>query len=650
VSTQAGTEQWQKNLTAAMGNFDPTPEQEVILGYEPGHHARVLAGPGTGKSATVVALIDQLLENVPAPRVRLLTFTRAATGELAQKVSEHPAVTTERPSTIHSFAISVLLRNPGAADFPEPLRMADDWEYANLVRPTLARRAGVTVTELDRLIREMAAAWESLAPGEDARVSPEARARFLGAWDEHRRIYGYTLLAELPYALRQALIDHPDLEGIDYDLLVVDEYQDLNACDLEALHLLAERGCSVIGAGDDDQSIYSFRKAAPQGIRRFLNDYPGADDFTLSVSQRCGSAIIDWAMFVIEGDPDRPHRPRLHAAEDAPPGEVALLAFDGHVAEARGVAALVQALIEEERVPAGQILVLLRSDFNNHFSRLIELQLHDLGIECSDPEAIENLLAEPDNRWLLAAFRLLVNRDDSLAWASLLRLRTGIGESFATYIYDRARAARTQFGSALLAAYNEGFDGAPAAPAGRATSLIQSMIAWLDQIEVPEDDGTQWGSWIVQTSGGPIVPEPTEALQELLLALDETAEPKQDLGRYLGQVAPLGKDRGLAQSDCVRIMTMGGAKGLTVQAAIVAALEDEIIPRQEPPLDEERRLLYVALTRARQHVFGTWARRRTGPTARVGGGQAVTRRSLTRFLRDGPVTSEDGATFIQRRW
>ena len=69
------------------------------------------------------------------------------------------------------------------------------------------------------------------------------------------------------------------------------------------------------------------------------------------------------------------------------------------------------------------------------------------------------------------------------------------------------------------------------------------------------------------------------------------------------RIWPLGEDRALAESEAVRIMTMGGAKGLTVSAAIVAALEDEIIPRQEPPLDEERRLLYVALTRAREYVF-----------------------------------------------
>jgi DNA helicase-2/ATP-dependent DNA helicase PcrA len=331
-----------------VSEYDPTPEQQEVLAYEPGHHARVLAGPGTGKSATLVALIERLLEGVPSPRIRLLTFTRAATGELAKKVAEHPAAAAERPSTIHSFSISVLLRNPGVSGFPEPLRIADPWEYETLVRPTLAARVGVGVRELDRLVREMAAAWESLEPEEDPRVDDRTRARFLGAWDEHRRIYGYTLLAELPYALRQALIDHPDLEGVDYDLLIVDEYQDLNACDLAVLHSMADRDCSLIGAGDDDQSIYSFRKAAPEGIRRFPDDYVGADDFTLSISQRCGSDILEWAAFVIEGDPDRPARPRLTPAEDSPPGEVALLTFDGHLAEARGVAALAKKLIDDE--------------------------------------------------------------------------------------------------------------------------------------------------------------------------------------------------------------------------------------------------------------------------------------------------------------
>jgi superfamily I DNA/RNA helicase len=103
--------------TLGMADFVPTLEQQSILGHDPNHDARVLAGPGTGKSATLVALVDSLLGNNPALRIKLLTFTRAATGELAKKVSEHPAVAAERPSTIHSFAISVLLRNPGQEIF-----------------------------------------------------------------------------------------------------------------------------------------------------------------------------------------------------------------------------------------------------------------------------------------------------------------------------------------------------------------------------------------------------------------------------------------------------------------------------------------------------------------------------------------------------
>ena len=252
----------------------------------------MLAGPGTGKSATLVALVDHLLEGNPAPRIKLLTFTRAATAELAKKVSDHPAAATERPSTIHSFSISVLFRNAGAGDFPKPLRIADKWEEKNILNPTLAHRITIDVRGLDDLIREMAANWEFLRPKEDHRVNPAERARFVGAWHEHREVYGYTLLAELPYALRQALHDHPDLIGVDYDLLVMDEYEDLNACDMEVFHLIADRGCSIIAAGDDNQSIYAFRYAAPEGIRRFPDDYPNCDDYPLSITQRCGRRII----------------------------------------------------------------------------------------------------------------------------------------------------------------------------------------------------------------------------------------------------------------------------------------------------------------------------------------------------------------------
>ena len=261
------------------------------------------------------------------------------------------------------------------------------------------------------------------------------------------------------YALRRALQDHPDLDGVDYDLLVVDEYQDLNACDLDLLHLIADRGCAIMGAGDDDQSIYSFRRAAPEGIRRFPEDYPGCADYPLSITQRCGARIIEWASYVIEGDLGRPAgRPRLTAIAGSPPGEVALLAFDRETSEAQGVAALIQSLNFRGVLPE-EILVLVRGDHNGAFSGPIKEALDVLGIPFSDPEAVERLLGEPANRRMLATFRLLVHRSDSLAWATLILLAPGIGQKFCDHIYERAREERIRFGEALIRGFGAGFPG-----------------------------------------------------------------------------------------------------------------------------------------------------------------------------------------------
>ncbi len=634
-----------------MADFIPTVEQQKILRHDASKNARILAGPGTGKSATLVALIDNLLSHKPSPRVKLLTFTRAATGELAKKVSEHPAAAAERPSTIHSFAIATLLQNPGAGGLPKPLRIADDWEDKHIVRATLARRVGVTQKQLDRLIKEMAANWESLTPEKNQRVDKEMRARFTGAWNEHRKIYGYTLLAELPYALRGALRDHPDLEGLDYDLLIVDEYQDLNACDLEVIRMIADRGCAVIAAGDDDQSVYSFRRAAPEGIRSFCDNYPGASDYPISITQRCGSKIISWASHVIEGDPDRPNKKRLRPAQGSPAGCVALLSFADERVEAKGIAKLIRWLVEDQDVPPSEILVLLRGDHNGMFSKPIKAELDKTGITYSDPDFVKRLVATRENRTMLEMFRLLVHREDSIAWASLLRLTQGVGDVFLDYIYKRARTGRTTFGKALLAAFEEGFANGPTRPSNRAKAVISQVLEWLDAHPAPEgednESGIAWGQWMIETAGGSIVPSPSEVLAKLLLSLDELIESGQGFGRYLGQIAPLGKDLALAESKGVRIMTMGGAKGLTVQATIIAAIEEGIIPRPEADLGEERRFLYVAMTRARAFLFGTWARRRRGPTARAGVPNVAMRRQYSTFLDGGPIESQDGAGFLK---
>jgi DNA helicase II / ATP-dependent DNA helicase PcrA len=628
--------------------FVPTTEQEAILQHDPSRHARVLAGPGTGKSTTTVALLNRLRQGNKSLRVKMLTFTRAATAELAKKVSSQPEGSV-RPSTIHSFAISLLLQNAGAGGFPEPLRIADTWEFKNIVRPTLAKRAGTTLKLLNKLIQEMGSNWESLTDEVEPEINETDRIRFRGAWHEHRQIMGYTLLQELPYALYRALCNHDDLDGTDFDLLLVDEYQDLNACDLAVLKLLCERsGSTVIGIGDDDQSIYSWRKAAPEGIRRFLNDYPAAIDYPLSVTQRCGKRIIQWANYVIQGDPDRPaNRTVLDPAPNSPEGKVALLRFKGEKAEAKGIAHLVQNLVHKEEIEPKEILILMRSDNNGTFSKPIREQLEKIGVPCSDPNYIQAILDGKNNRRLIEMLRLLIDPNDSISWASILHLTDGVGESFFSYIYDRAKQKGSTFSEELFAAREQSFPGAPSS-GRKVMTEVDQLLAWLKAKQVPAESPMEgWGRWIMGLVGDEsYVPSPTLEFRNLLFDLDELSETGQSLGRYLGQVEPLGKDLAQSRSEGVRIMTMGGSKGLTVRATIIAGVEDGLVPRPRADLSEERRILYVAMTRAKEYLFCTWANQRRGPTARAGKGN-MNRRHYSHFLQGGPIKSTDGLKFLE---
>ena len=275
-----------------------------------------------------------------------------------------------------------------------------------------------------------------------------------------------------------------------------------------------------------------------------------------------------------------------------------------------------------------------------------------MNIPYSDPDAVDRLLEDPVNRRLLEVLRLLVNESDSLAWASLLFLTAGIGGTFSDYIYHRARQQRCQFGEALIESYKHGFPNAPAAPARIAREMMASVLGWLEAHRPPEEgpeDG--WGRWITEEiAGGNVAPKPTEESEQLLLALDDVTELDQELGRYLSQIAPLGKDIASAKSNGVRIMRMGGAKGLTVRATIIMATEDGLVPRPDCDLAEERRLLYVGMTRSREFLYCTWARRRTGPTARAGKPGVQTMRSYSNFFQAGPVQSQAGTAYIATQW
>lgn len=278
--------------------------------------------------------------------------------------------------------------------------------------------------------------------------------------------------------------------------------------------------------------------------------------------------------------------------------------------------------------------------------RPIKEELSSRRVPISDPSVVEAMLAENENRRLIAHLRLLVHRTDSLAWWTLLDIQPGVGGTFVEYIFDRASLTNTTFGEAFVAAALEGFAGAPRGTARPATVLWNKVLAMIGAVRPPgEDEATRWGKWIVDMGGAGKLPRCSDQLAQLLSQIDDVTEVGERLGRFLSQIQPIGEDLMRAQSEGVRFMTMTGSKGLTVRAAIIVGVDNDLIPRPDGDLAEERRLLYVAMTRSQEFLFLTWATRRRGPAARSGRTN-VGRRQPSDFLRGGPVESQDGPSLI----
>ena len=626
--------------------FVPTDEQQRITDHDFRKHARVLAGPGTGKSTTLLAMLDGLKQKDESLNLRMLTFTRATTTELMKKSAKSGNDNAYLISTIHSFAISTLLRNEGSANIITPLRFADDWEQTTIIHPRLRRACKVGVKKLRSLLREMESNWERLEAAALPSITEQERQKFLGAWRDDRRLFGYTLLSELPFALLAAMEEHDDLVGLGYDMLVVDEYQDLNACDVRVISEIAKRGAAIVAAGDDDQSVYSFRSAAPEGIRKFTKEYPNVEPYPLTISLRCGTQIIDWATKVIQSDPSRPAKQELRAKIDGPPGERALLRFDNDVQESLGVKDLVIGLNARQHVSFGDILILARGDDKRMFSKPITDALTASGVQVNDPGLVREMLGERQNRWLMACMRLCENAGDSLAWATILKLERGVGETLVGYIEGEARPRGWTFGQALLSLHGRGYPGGPRSVA-KLGSLVESLLQWASTTVGASEDRLDWGQWMLSAVDGEVVSPPTPELTDLLLELDQVREIETSLGQYVGQIGPTGTDLMRAKDHGVRFMTMGAAKGLTVAATIVVGVENDIIPGQNVDLEEERRRLYVAMTRPTDYLYCTWARRRSGQSARAGSGSAGRRRSPSEFLADAGVRSVDGNLLLK---
>ena len=621
-----------------------------------GTHARLLAGPGTGKTLTLTRRISYLIgvRGHAPDTVLAITFTRAAAGELRQRVADVlGSDRSPRISTLHSFALRQLLKNSNSiTELPHPLRIADDWEERNVVLPDLKALCKLSrVRDAQELLSQLSADWQSLTADEADWDKTFPDPSFLGAWGEHRRIFGYTLRSELVYQLKKALEQRGDFElESPIEHLLVDEYQDLNRCDLAVVNYIASRGLEIFVAGDDDQSIYGFRMADPAGIRRFPEDYPGSTELGLEICKRCDKAILDIGLFVARQDPRRIDK-AIEAESESSEGEVALLRFSDQFSEANGIASLCASLMQVHELRADDVLILLRSDHNGAFSDTVRKRLEEVNVSVATPD-VQNPLEGKQGRALLALLRLAVDTQDSLAWRTLLQVWCqGIGEKAIRTVYELAHSRGESFSQTMIAANTD----RSILPTIHRTRLSTAIVQVLDQLkeinppDEPFESPDELINLIESAAACVILDDEVRAmvvsrLRQSANALDEIS--LRELLRTIGTVGENTEQE--LEEGKVNILTMHRAKGLSANAVIVAAAEDQYIPGRAAggQVDDERRLLFVSLTRARHHLFVTYCDKRTGRQMHTGrdGGKAA--RSLSRFLASGPLSPKVGHTFI----
>jgi DNA helicase II / ATP-dependent DNA helicase PcrA len=620
-----------------------SPEQRTYASH-PARIVRLVAGPGTGKTRVMTRRVAYLVEEsgINPKSILALTFSRAAARELRERLEVLLGVAVgDRPGvyTLHAFALRQLLRNRGAPTLPHPIRIADDYDERWVVHEEIATLAHLRVREVQKEFRNLASDWETLEAEDDAWERRHPNPGFLGAWRRHREIYGYTLRAELVYALKKALDEDPDLEmEPEFEHVLADEYQDLNKCELAVLERLVGDERTLFVAGDDDQSIYGFRNAFPIGLREFGETYGGAEDGELIECHRCDRDILAMALNVAEQDVDRIPK-QLRARDGAEAGQVEAFSFRSITHEANVIAQICRQLVDEAGIQPGNILLLLRSDPRGLYSQPIISALGERNLDAELPTDPFKILDDGFPRQVMCVLRLLRDRGDGLAWRELLKLRDnnlGDGSLMAIYRLADERGERYHKSLQVIADDPNMLDHPRRRRIADEVGTIEAMLdALADALESTPEEGLES---ILEALGFP-TGEDRDAVVELLLGLptDEEGEPT------LGDIeTALHSSRGAMDEaekagdpNRVQIMSMHAAKGLTADAVIIAACDDDLMPGETEnrrELDDQRRLLYVSLTRARHHLFITYARTRAGRQSHMLGVPET--RTFTRFLRD----------------
>ncbi|MEJ0019243.1 MAG: UvrD-helicase domain-containing protein [Acetobacteraceae bacterium] len=581
----------------------------------------VLAGAGTGKTRVLTTRFAHILLTGRAypGQILAVTFTNKAAREMRERVGAILGSPAEGLwlGTFHALCARMLRRHAILIGLSENFTILDTDDQQRLLKQVMEAERIDTKRWEPRALMGLIQRWKDrgLTP---ARITAAEDTDFAGgraraiyaAYQTRLRALNAADFGDLLLHVTEILREHPDVLAQyhhRFRYILVDEYQDTNLVQYLWLRLLAQGHHNICCVGDDDQSIYSWRGAEVENILRFEHDFPGARIVRLEANYRSTAPILAAAAGLIAHNEGRLGKTLRPGKQDARGERVTVVSLWDSDEEARMIGDRIEKLRRGGESLA-EMSILVRAGFQ---TRAFEERLITLGIPYRVVGGLR-FYERQEIRDAIAYLRLTVQPADDLAFERIVNVpRRGVGEVALRSLHETARADGVPLMEATARLIASG--GLKGRVKEQLDALLRGFARW--RALLGTDGHVVTAATLLDESGytemwqqdkSPEAPGKLENLKELIRALADF----ETLAGFLDHVALVVENDEAAGGDRVSLMTLHGAKGLEFDTVFLPGWEEGLFPNQRAldegglkSLEEERRLAYVGLTRARRRAI-----------------------------------------------
>lgn len=607
--------------------FDLNPEQETAVRTTEGP-LLILAGAGTGKTRVITARVAYLIAQGVAPgEILAVTFTNKAANEMRERLAtlvEKPQAKKVTMCTFHALCVRILRQDIEKLGYKRNFSIYDEGDQMGLIK---------------KIITRTAAKDEKLDPNVAKNLISKAKNNAWNAAPDEQTLLGAVYLRYQAELKTLNAVDFDDLLVLTVKLLaehadvrerwqrrfayaMIDEFQDTNRLQLELISHLVDQRNNVAVVGDDDQSIYGWRGAEVSNILEFETHFKNPTVVKLEQNYRSTNAILNTANHLIKNNPRR--RPKQLWSAHGDGSKVRIVQMNDDRQEAEFIANEIATRQVTETAKWEDFAVLFRM---NAQARLIETNLRQLKI----PYRIiggKSFFDRREVKDLLAYASVLLNTDDDV---SLLRIINTPARGISPATVERATAISARKKCSVFAALSD--PGLRTELTVRASASVDGFIELLDSFETKLNTPLARQSDVLRELIAKVAyledlkrscKTPEEGLQrehsitELMKQFTEyEGRSTEGLRGFLDEMMLRNErddDDDDLDGDGVTLITLHAAKGLEFPHVYLIGVEEGVLPHDrsklEGTIDEERRLLYVGITRARQTLALTWCRSR----------------------------------------